>query len=276
MISLKNKHSLPLKEPKMSSEDFIEFLKNWISRVNKFNQDNPENTIILDEDYFSCNERGYKIKEDAINVWDNPALLFIGDNPGKREKENKHYFHFDAKCKNQSECRTAGYKFHKLLEKLGVDEKKTIKFNKCLISTGSTKDLKIEQISACSVLVCDFICSFHARYPGAFIIFSGIAGIKSKNSKFKEVYGQLNDLLKQKCSGFMGHISRRKFSKAACQTSIKNLDDLKSFSCYYKEMLFSDENINRLFDWCKECPIRLRCKGRGDDGDLGLNPISRR
>lgn len=263
----------------MSSEDFIKFLKDWISKVNKFNQNNPENTIILDEDYFSCNEKGeYKMKEEATNAWEDPAFLFIGDNPGKREKENKHYFYFDFKCKNQSECRTAGYKFHKLLEKLDVDEKKTIKFNKCLISTGSTKNLKTNQIRACSPLVCGFICSFHKSYPDAFILFSGVAGIKSKNSKFKEVYKQLNDLLKQDCSGFIGHISRRKFPTAVCQTNIKTLGDLKSFSRYYKKMLFSDENlnINRLFDWCKECPIRLRCKGGSDDGDLGLNPVSRR
>ncbi|MDD6802472.1 MAG: hypothetical protein PUE65_07985 [Mollicutes bacterium] len=259
----------------MSLEDFINFLKDWVSRINDLNRSKTENKIILDEDYFTNDKGRYEVNEGAIEAWKESKILFIGDNPGKRERKNEHYFFFDSKNAAMSEYRTAGYKYHNFLKILGVDECEGVKFNKCLISTDSTKELKKEQIDDCSFLVCSFIRFFHKYSPNTFILFSGIAGIENGKSKFELLYKELKDIIDQDYVGFMGHITRRKFPKDICSLEINNLEDLKIISRKYKESLFPKEksNTNVSIDTCKNCPFKSYCKDKGDDGDLESSPV---
>lgn len=264
----------------MNWEEFIRFLKGWVAKINNFNLAQSRNEIILDEYYFPRNGKGeYGIDESKVKAWENSEILFIGDNPGKREKDHRRYFFYDnAELENNKLIySTAGYKLHSFLEKLNIQEGCIVKFNKCLISTNATRDLTSDQIDKTSNLVCEFIRNFHEFFPNTFILFSGIQGITKRNSKFQRLYDRLTKLINQDYLGFIGHICRGKYPKKECKLHIENLEDLKKFSRYYKKMLFSksDESKKAPIDWCLGCPFKSNCKGGGGDNgeDGGLSPL---
>lgn len=262
----------------MEFEKFLQFLKKWLQEINKVNCDRRSaDFIVLDKDYFPYDDetKTYSINEAAISKWKDAEMLFIADNPGKNEKENLQYLYFSNKNEN-GYFKTAGYKYYKFLDTYYLENESVVKFNKCLLSTSITSKLSADQIKKTEDLVCQFICFFHRAFPNVFLLFSGIAGIKNRTSKFWRLYKKLGHLLQDDNVGFMGHISRKKFPDVFLKNS-GCIDELKSVAKAYKEQLFFGENENNIIDFsCKLCPFYDKCHNKngdgGDDGADGSSP----
>lgn len=209
----------------MDINDFIEFLKDWVKKIN--NKNNQNNFIVLEEKYFPRNEDNkYHTNDEKLKCIQDPKLLFIADNPGDNEKKHFEYLYFNA-CNNiDGYFRTAGYKFNNFISELNLKSEVVIKFNKCLISTHSTSQLTSKQIDETLDIVYSFIEKFNKVFPDCFILFSGVSGIKNGTSKFLKLYKKLDSILKKDNVGFMGHISRKKFPDSK-KCDLKNFNIIK-------------------------------------------------
>lgn len=252
----------------MDFDEFFKFLETWVKEINDYNKKNKDNFILLDKDYFLYNKKTntYSICKNSIEKWKNVKLLFIADNPGKLEMENYSYFYYDKNNMYNGYFRSAGYKYHKLLENMELNEFEVIKFNKCLIYTSKTSELGINQINASQKFVIDFIENFNKYNTNAFILFSGINGIRNKTSKFYCIYSNLKNILDCNNCGFIGHISRKKFPIVLNEKI--TLDNLKKLAINYKNYLFECEKNNNNANKCKNCLFYKYCYGKDNPDDL--------
>lgn len=230
----------------MPFDEFIECLKRWVDEVNEANKGKGRihpDFLVLDKNYFDFNNANnqYSVNKDKIEDWKKAKLLFVGDNPGIKEKENLEYFYYNPEHKVEGYWRSTGYKFKRFIDQFNISMDEVIKFNKCLVSTGSTVDLKGKDLHL--GLNISFIRLIHECFPDVFILFSGIAGIKNGNSIFSSFYRDLSSVINEESTGFMRHISRRKFpDKYSKQLNFGNAEDLKSVARQFKNELFPDSS----------------------------------
>ena len=166
-------------------EELKAFLDDWVKRINeliKLPTDTPH--AILDNELFSFdNKSGYSIKDDAVEKLLNAKICFVGDNPGDKEAEHLRYFYYEIDD-NQRDERRAGSKIHKILEQIGRE--KVLLFNKCLIHTHSTRDLKAKEINSTANIVVDFLNNLSAANKEILFLFFGV------NKKFSKIYSRLS------------------------------------------------------------------------------------
>ena len=267
----------------MDFDDFLEFLKDWIEKVNKKNNgldSQSQDFILLDKNYFICEAGKYSIVFENIQKWKNAKMLFVADNPGEEERRNFEYLFYDCNNRDDGYYRRAGYKFYNFLNNLNLDKTEVVKFNKCLISTPRTSDLTDSQIEITNSLVCSFIQNYHKAFPNTLILFSGVNGIRQGKTKFKFLYDELgNEFLKDFNIGFMGHISRKKFPKEYLENQDNNklsFEKLKDISEQYKAWLFElKQNADLDPAGCQDCCFWRWCFNEEDDnGDEDPPTIS--
>lgn len=166
-------------------EEFESFLNRWVDSINN-RIELPTNTphIILDNEVFSFDSQtGYSVKKDDVKRLLNTKICFIGDNPGDNESKNTCFFYYEPDDDKRDE-RRAGSKIHKLREQIGMEN--VFYFNKCLIHTKKTSDLKADQINSTSDDVVDFLNHISDINKDIIFLFFGV------NKKFSKIYSQLN------------------------------------------------------------------------------------
>ncbi len=257
----------------MDFDDFLEFLKKWVSEINEFNNREKGDFFLLDKDYFDFDKdkHAYSINETAIESWKIAKLIFIADNPGTKEKEHFTYLYYDKNDEYIGFFRSAGYKYHNFLRKIDIKETESVKFNKCLISTSKTSDLRKEQISTSKKIVKDFLTNFVLFNDKVFVLFSGITGIHKGNSKFSELYDELKNVINAENCGFVGHISRKCFPKKL--SGEMSFEKIKELSKAYKKYLFFCNSSNMDRHNCQGCALYKYCHDNNDpDDSLYVNP----
>lgn len=177
--------------------DFYNELNKWIESANEINANDE---IILDKKLFKydTDTKKYSLETNAICEIKKAKFCFIGDNPGENEKKHREYFYasFDK--------RTAGCKIKEMLKKTcDVDY---IFFNKCLISTPRTINLKRKDIAKTEELVVTFLTIVKKYNPDLQFVFFGV------DKKFKSLYSKLGKKMLE--NSFLSyHPCSSKFSK---------------------------------------------------------------
>ena len=165
-------------------DDLKRFLRDWLKKINEYNHDIADDKkIILDKRQFCEEDSGdYGLNDDFLDKCESATYCFIGDNPGENEKNQGEYFYYETNEKERDN-RCAGSKIKKLVDTLVGKE--VIYFNKCLIYTPRTKDLKRVDIEKTKGVVCEFIRWLSGINEDIIFVFFGV------NEKFKSIYKEL-------------------------------------------------------------------------------------
>lgn len=169
-------------------ERFERFLRNWVNKINSYNRGCIDvKKIILDVRLFDKNEQeDYELKEGSVGKLTSAKFCFIGDNPGNNERDNGEYFYYEIDEEKRDE-RCAGSKVKKLVDTLFDND--VIYFNKCLIHTSRTKELKVGDVKKTKEYVCDFINHLAENNHDICFVFFGVS------SKFKCIYENLAEIV---------------------------------------------------------------------------------
>ena len=240
---------------KKALELFV-FSANRINEKKRFEQ--CSDMVILDKRYFNYNEETheYSVTDNGIELLLNANVCVIGDNPGKNEADNKEYFYYEKDDEKRDE-RTAGSKIHKAFE----STKDIVYFNKSLIYTDSTKNLKQEQIECSAPLVISFLfilCAFNKKIK---LIFMGV------DKRFKNLYKRLT--IPSSRTFLMYHPCSSKYSGDTLK-KIASLEGAKE-SLDFKKYGFVIRECDHFFDdICKAGDKEMVFNFHIDDDDDGL------
>ena len=227
-------------------DEFYKWLHEWVESINIFNEckrQNNEKEAILDSRIFSYDEETlrYSVTLDGLKDLSNAKVCLIGDNPGALERENKVYFYYETNETMRDE-RRAGSKVKQTLELLAMNE--IIYFNKCLISTDHTFELKAPQINDTMEFVTNFIEKISEENKQIIFVFLG------KSKKFKKLFKHIKSgIIAQSICSY--HPCSSKFNRYVLADSIK------------------DKLIEKAEMFLEECDCEIIVEATDNDSDDG-------